>query len=311
MQFDREFYDSISFLYYENKIMNPPPQRLPDWLRNPISKNLPHKAMRAKLASGLHTVCESALCPNRGECFSQGTVTFMILGDVCTRKCAFCAVEKDKADCDLLLNPDEPEELAQSAARLQLKHVVITSVTRDDLPDQGAGQFARTIEAVRHMLPEATIEVLTPDFNGREDLLDIVLNAGPTVFNHNVETIPRLYSQIRPQANYQQSLGVLRYAQHYSSHPSPITKSGLMLGLGETYSEVVQTLNDLKDVGIGMVTIGQYIAPSRRHAKVVEYVHPEQFAKYKQIGEQLGIPFVFSGPLVRSSYHAGEVLLKT
>jgi len=285
--------------------MSPSPQRLPDWLRNPISKNLPHKAMRAKLASGLHTVCESALCPNRGECFSQGTVTFMILGDVCTRKCTFCAVEKDKADCDLLLNSDEPEQVAQSAAKLQLKHVVITSVTRDDLPDQGAGQFARTIEAVRNRLPETTIEVLTPDFNGREDLLDIVLNSSPTVFNHNVETVPRLYSQIRPQAGYRQSLGVLRYAGS-----NPLTKSGLMLGLGETYEEVVLVLSDLKEVGVDMVTIGQYIAPSKKHAAVVEYIHPDKFAEYKQIGEQLGITFVFSGPLVRSSYHAGEVLLK-
>ena len=300
-------------------------QRLPAWLRNPVSKNVAHKTMRSKLASDLHTVCESALCPNRGECFSSGTVTFMILGNTCTRNCTFCAVDNNRKSACSALDPDEPNQVAKAAVDLKLKHIVITSVTRDDLPDQGASQFAKTIEAVRTLLPDSTIEVLTPDFNGREDLLDIVLSQRPTVFNHNVETVPRLYPQIRPQADYRQSLGVLQYANDYQEStglgghaggghaggghigPPLRTKSGFMLGLGETRDEVVQVLEDLKAVGTDLVTIGQYIAPSRRHTAVVEYVHPDQFAEYKQIGEQLGIPFVFSGPLVRSSYHAGEV----
>ncbi|MFH1428377.1 MAG: lipoyl synthase [Candidatus Margulisiibacteriota bacterium] len=297
----------------------PARKRLPEWLRKQPGKALPHRHMRSTLGGGFHTVCESALCPNRGECFSRGTVTFMILGNTCTRNCTFCAVESEQQLKTILpLDPNEPEQVAKAAYELKLKHVVVTSVTRDDLPDEGAGQFADTIKAIRAKLPEATVEVLTPDFNGNTDLLDIVLTSVPDVFNHNVETVPRLYPEIRPQADYQQSLGVLRYAAKGGLQSAPTigtasgvtTKSGLMLGLGETKDEVVAVLRDLYACGVDIVTIGQYLAPSPKHAKVVEYIHPDQFEEYKTIGEKLGIKQVFAGPLVRSSYRAEEVFIK-
>jgi lipoic acid synthetase len=234
----------------------------------------------------------------------------MILGNICTRNCAFCAVESGQsAPLIPAIDPAEPEQVAKTAAELKLKHVVITSVTRDDLPDQGAVQFARTIRAVRQLLPQASIEVLTPDFQGETALLDVVLQAGPDVFNHNMETVPRLYPSIRPQALYQRSLAVLKYAAGTST--SSVTKSGLMVGLGETEDEIISVLHDLKNNGVQIVTIGQYLAPSRKHAPVKEYVSPEQFNKYREIGEKLGLKQVFSAPLVRSSYRAEEVFTKS
>jgi len=214
----------------------------------------------------------------------------------------------------LSINPQEPEQVAKAAAKLNLAHVVVTSVTRDDLPDQGAGQFKATINAIKQHLPHVTVEVLTSDFQGNTDCLDQVLCAQPTVFNHNVETAPRLYPTVRPQANYRRSLDVLRYSAKYTHHSSPIThhplliKSGLMLGLGETQQEVLAVLEDLHQTGVDIITIGQYLPPSRKHIPVREYIHPDQFEMYQRLGEEIGIPQVFSGPLVRSSYQAKTIL---
>lgn len=277
--------------------------RYPEWLRKQLPKHKPNQDIRAVLgAESIHTVCESALCPNRGECFSKKTVTYMILGNSCTRTCRFCAVSKTKPEC---LDPDEPRLVAESAKKLGLKHVVITSVTRDDLLDGGAAHFAQTINAVRLANPHATIEVLTPDFKGKTESLDMVIAAKPEVFNHNVETIARLYSTVRPQAFYQRSLDVLRYV---CEHSNAIVKSGIMVGLGETDEEIHSVLQTLKATGVKIVTIGQYLAPSKKHAPVERFVTPEQFIEYKTYGESVGIPYVFSGPLVRSSYLAAEVL---
>ncbi len=277
--------------------------RYPEWLRKQLPKTRHNQDIRLSLGSeAIHTVCESALCPNRGECFSKQTVTYMILGNSCTRTCRFCAVNKNQPES---LNPDEPRLVAESAQKLGLKHVVITSVTRDDLPDGGAAHFAATIRAVRSINPQATIEVLTPDFKGNTQAIDTVLAAKPDVFNHNVETIIRLYATIRPQAGYQQSLTVLRYVRENSQ---AIVKSGIMVGLGETDEEIRVVLQDLKANGVQIVTIGQYLAPSKKHAPVARFVTPEQFEQYKTYGQSLSIQYVFSGPFVRSSYMAGDVL---
>ncbi len=300
----------------------------PAWLKKKVPKSNNNKKMRELIGDEeIHTVCESALCPNRGECFNKGTVTFMILGDVCTRNCRFCAVETTHSPLsDAQVDPSvanatpplekgrkinrmflaEPERVARIAKKLGLKHVVITSVTRDDLIDGGAEQFAKTITAVKEILPEATVEVLTPDFQGSEKALDLVFKAYPDVFNHNVETIERLYSEVRPQADFKQSLAVLKYAKEHSFAK---VKSGFMLGLGETEAEVKELLRLLKEAGVDIVTIGQYIAPSKEHYPVKEFVHPDKFEEYKKYGEQeLGIKYVFAGPFVRSSYMAGDVL---
>lgn len=252
----------------------------------------------------LHTVCQSADCPNLGECFGARTATFLILGGVCTRNCRFCSVAKGMPQ---QLDMNEPERVAQAVKTLGLKHAVVTSVTRDDLPDGGAGQFVACIEKIRQMSPGTTVEVLAPDFGGDEVALTAVLEAGPEVFNHNIETVPRLYSVVRPEATYQRSLGVLRKAAQYGSI---ITKSGIMLGLGETEAEVIQVLQDWADNGVQAITIGQYLQPSPEHLEIVEYIHPDQFKKYEQIGYAMGYRQVVSGPLVRSSYHASMLLDK-
>ena len=278
------------------------PTRLPEWLRKPERHvNADHELKKMLRTRGLHTVCEEARCPNRSECFGRGTATFMILGDVCSRSCGFCSVKTGRG---LPMNEliDEPEQVAQAAAQLNLRYVVITSVNRDELPDGGAVHFARTVEAVRRRLPDSQIEVLTPDFKGNVDALRAVLDAGPDTFNHNVETVPRLYPRVRPQADYQQSLDVLSGARRYSS--SVLTKSGFMVGLGERPGEVRQLLRDLRAHEVDVVTIGQYLQPTRRHLPVAEYVHPDVFQKYRQWGELMGFRSVFSGPLVRSSYMA-------
>lgn len=256
---------------------------------------------------GLHTVCESALCPNQGECFARGTATFLIMGDTCTRNCAFCGVSSGiPAEVD----PEEPRRVAEAAARLDLKHVVITSVTRDDLVDGGASHYAATVQAVRARLPEATVEVLTPDFRGDVRAVDLVLRERPEVFNHNLETVPRLYPLVRPQADYKRSLDVLRRAASTLGRVAEggrvcLVKTGLMVGLGETEEEVVAVLADAAAVGADVVTIGQYLRPSAAHIPVAEYVEPAKFAAYEERGRSLGLR-VHAGPLIRSSYRADE-----
>ncbi len=251
----------------------------------------------------LHTVCESALCPNIGKCFGRGTATFMILGDVCTRGCRFCSVGKGKPAPP---DPEEPERVAEAARRLGLRHVVITSVTRDDLPDGEASHFAATIEAVRHRLPGATVEVLIPDFGGSLEALEQVIAAGPEVINHNLETVPRLYPRVRPRADYQRSLGILAWVKRQA--PWVITKSGLMVGLGERPEEVENALVDLRRAGCDVVTLGQYLRPSKRELPVAEFIPPERFEEYRRLGEKLGFLAVVAGPLVRSSYRAEAVV---
>lgn len=275
-------------------------QRLPPWIRVRVPGDGTARAVQDLLnETALHTVCQGAHCPNKHECFSRGTATFMILGDVCTRDCLFCAVASGKAAPP---DPDEPRRVAEAAARLSLKHVVVTSVTRDDLPDGGAGHFAATIRALRDRLPAAKVEVLTPDFMGRDRDIDTVLAAAPDVFNHNLETVRRLQKTIRPAASYERSLAVLRRAAAW--RPKPAVKSGLMVGLGETDAEVVEAIGDLRSAGCDLLTIGQYLAPSRAHHPVERFVPPETFADYGRAAMAMGFRNVASGPLVRSSYQA-------
>ncbi len=256
----------------------------------------------------LATVCTGARCPNRAECFACGRATFMILGDICTRSCGFCAVATGRpAD----VRADEPDAIAEAADRLKLQHVVITSVTRADLPDSGASQFARTIAAVRGRLPKAVIEVLIPDFAGSNAAVDCVLAARPDVLNHNIETVPRLQPVVRPQANYERSLAVLaRAAARKRSADSQLrTKSGLMAGLGETHDELAATMADLRAASCDILTIGQYLQPTPNHLPVARYVEPDEFTHLAQLGRRLGFAAVSAGPFVRSSYQAQEVLL--
>ena len=279
--------------------------RLPEWLRKP-QRNVEadHDLKKMLRTRGLHTVCEEARCPNRNDCFSRGAATFMILGDVCSRSCGFCSVKTGRGlPLDSLSG--EPEQVAEAAAQLNLRYVVITSVNRDELADGGASHFARTILAVRLRLPDSKIEVLTPDFKGNHEALRVVLDASPDTFNHNVETTSRLYGRVRPQADYQQSLDVLQAARRYSQNV--LTKSGFMVGLGETGDEVRRLLEDLRIHDVDVATIGQYLQPTRAHVPVEEYVHPDVFAEYKAYGEGLGFRAVFSGPLVRSSFMAEMV----
>jgi len=278
----------------------------PTWLWRAISREAEQATDRvARLLAdlGLHTVCQEAHCPNIAECFGQHTATFMILGDTCTRGCRFCAVHHGQPQA---LDAGEPQRLAQAAERLGLRHVVVTSVTRDDLPDGGAGQFATTIRAVRRRLPGATVEVLVPDFAGSQAALQTVLDAGPDVWNHNVETVPRLYGRVRPQANYGRSLEVLAWCKTQAPHV--ITKSGLMLGLGERTAEVLRVLSDLRGVSCDVLTMGQYLQPTERQLPVTRYVPPQEFGWYQEKAEAMGFRAVASGPLVRSSYHAEALL---
>jgi lipoic acid synthetase len=278
-------------------------KRLPPWLRRPIAHGGAYTAVDGLLGElRLNTVCQSAKCPNRGECFSEGTATFLVLGDACTRSCRFCAVETrvpKPADAD------EPQRLAEAVARLRLRHVVITMVTRDDLLDGGATHVAAVVSAVRERAPEAAIEVLVSDFSGRLESVDVVLAAAPDVFNHNLETVPRLYGEVRPGANYDRSLEVLRRAAQADTMP---TKSGLMLGLGETSEEVVEVLSDLRENGVEMLTLGQYLRPSAAHLPVAEFVEPDAFAALARKAYALGFKSVASAPFVRSSYHAESML---
>ena len=278
--------------------------RLPNWLRKPRTHFESVHNLKAELRRlRLHTVCESARCPNMHECFDRGAATFMILGNLCTRGCGFCSVPKSRNPGTL--DPEEPSNVARMAAALRLRYVVITSVNRDDLDDGGSRHFAETVRAVRRSLPDASIEVLTPDFCGDLQAVARVLDAAPRVFNHNMETVARLYRRVRPQANYRQSLDVLGFAKRYQ--PDSLTKSGLMAGLGETPAEVEALLRDLREADVDVATIGQYLQPTRRNLPVAEYVTPAQFEAYRDFGLSIGFRMVFSGPLVRSSYMADLV----
>jgi len=288
---------------------NPSSQRprLPQWLRNRLPTSDSFSSTRALLDElKLHTVCQSARCPNHWECWSKGTATFMIGGDRCTRACGFCAVTTAKP---LALEADEPERVAEAARRLGLRHVVITAVARDDLADGGAEHFRRTIDAVRALNPGIVIEVLTPDFNDRDSSLDTVLSAHPHIFNHNLETVRRLTPAVRSRATYDRSLSVLRKAKARSGN-TIYTKSGLMLGLGEREEEVLAALSDLRAAGCDLLTLGQYLQPTLKHLPVVEFVSPSKFGAYGERARGLGFVHVASGPRVRSSYHADEFKLE-
>lgn len=282
-------------------------KRLPGWLRRPLATPGQATAVEGLLGElRLNTVCQSAKCPNRGECFSSGTATFLIMGDACTRGCRFCAVENRPPSP---LDADEPRRVAEAASRMELRHVVVTAVTRDDVADGGAAHFVAVIEALREAVPQATVEVLTSDFAGSPESVDMVAAAGPDVFNHNLETAPRLYAEVRPGADYERSLDVLERV--HVTRPGIPTKSGLMLGLGETCDEVVAVMADLRAHGVTMLTLGQYLRPGAAHLPVAEFVEPETFARLGREAKRLGFRSVASAPFVRSSYHAAEMAGET
>lgn len=281
-------------------------RRFPPWLRKRIPAGGDAERVVTLLRGlQLETVCQNAHCPNMAECFARGTATFMIMGNVCTRNCGFCAVTHGSPKP---LDQDEPERVAQAAAHLRLRHVVITSVTRDDLPDHGSGHFRDTVLALRRG-HECRIEILTPDFGGHAEWIDRAAGADPTVYNHNVETVPRLYSAVRPQANYRRSLRLL--ARVKERFPHITTKSGMMVGLGETTEGVIQAMRDLRRAGCDMLTIGQYLAPSANHLPIARFVTPQEFHEYEREGAAMGFAAVAAGPFVRSSYNAEKVFEKT
>ncbi len=272
----------------------------PKWLRAPAPVGTNYRELKGLVERlSLHTVCESAACPNVGECWNRRTATFMILGNVCTRRCGFCAVQKG---APLEVDYDEPRRVAEACALLGLRYAVITSVNRDDRKDGGAELFALTIEAIRERIPECRVEVLVPDFQGSHAAMDIVMNAHPDVLNHNTETVPRLYRQVRLGARYERSLEMLRYAKQARRHVP--TKSGLMLGLGETKEEVLEVMRDLRAHYVDILTLGQYLRPSPKHLPIVRYVPQAEFDEFKRAGFEMGFAHVEAGPLVRSSYHA-------
>jgi lipoic acid synthetase len=279
-----------------------PPSRKPDWLKRRLPTGDAFNQVRALIEAGkLHTVCQEAKCPNIWECYSHRTATFLIMGERCTRNCRFCSVTPGVPEP---LDPQEPVRVAEAAAAMELSYVVITSVTRDDLPDGGAGHFAATLRAVRRRIPGAEIEVLVPDFQGERSALETVLRARPDVFNHNIETVPRLYARVRPQADYHRSLELLRRAHEFDA--AIPTKSGLMLGLGERPEEVRQVLQDLRGAGCRILTLGQYLQPSPAHLPVEGYIPPEDFNRWRNTALGMGFSEVASAPFVRSSYHAKE-----
>ncbi len=276
------------------------PLRKPAWLRRPLASDRRFFTTSGLLSEqGLSTVCKEANCPNRQECFSSGTATFLILGETCTRNCRFCNITSGQTTAP---DPTEPQRVAQAALTLGLKHVVVTSVTRDDLADGGSAHFAAVIQALQQAVPQASVEVLIPDFQGDADALRTVMDAKPHIINHNVETHPALYAQVRPQADYAQSLELLRRVNDCGM----TAKSGLMVGLGETDDQVFEVIKDLHAAGCSIITIGQYLPPTRQHHTLDRYVTPEQFDQYAAYGKSLGVHHVFSGPLVRSSYHAAN-----
>ncbi len=276
--------------------------RLPEWFRLQLPTASAYFATRNLIDDlNLNTVCESAKCPNHWECWSQGTATFMIAGDRCTRACGFCAVDTRKPEA---LEADEPERVAEATRRMKLRHVVITAVARDDLADGGAEHFQKVIQRVREVNPGILIEVLTPDFMDDDTAIGTVLAARPEIFNHNLETIRRLTPEVRSVATYDRSLSVLRKVKE--REPAIFTKSGIMLGLGETEEELLEALRDLREAGVNLLTLGQYLQPTKKHLPVVEFIHPDKFAEHKQTAEAMGFTYVASGPLVRSSYHADD-----
>jgi lipoyl synthase len=275
-------------------------ERKPDWLRVrlPIGGN--YARLKTLMRSqGLHTVCEEALCPNIGECWSRGTATFLLMGDICTRSCGFCHIKTGRP---LALDEDEPRRVAETIQAMGLNHCVLTSVNRDELPDGGAHIFANTIREIRRVRPNCSVEVLIPDFKGNRDALRAVMEAKPEILNHNIETVPRLYRTVRPQADFQQSLRVLSGAK--ALDPGSLTKTGIMLGLGETTEEVIEVMHHLREHRVEIMTIGQYLRPSPFHLPVYRYLHPDEFQELRGLGLALGFKWVESGPLVRSSYHA-------
>lgn len=285
----------------EKPVAAPRVGQRPDWLRVKLPYGESFRTVQQTIEEyNLHTVCSSARCPNMGECWTAGTATFMVLGNVCTRSCSFCAVQTGRPE-NKDLDWDEPRRVAEAARLMGLKHVVVTSINRDDRLDGGAPIFAETIRLVKEQIPGCTIEVLIPDMKGHRPALETVFNARPEVLNHNVETVPRLYRRVRPQANYQRSLDVLKMAKEEFGLR---VKSGIMVGLGETEEEVHNLMDDFAAHGVDVMTIGQYLQPTRMHLPVERYVHPDEFARYKEVGEAKGIDHVESGPLVRSSYHA-------
>jgi lipoic acid synthetase len=288
-------------------IDSPGPERLapkPSWLRAPAPVGENYRDLKHLVQSlQLHTVCESAACPNIGDCWNRRTATFMILGNVCTRRCGFCAVQKGGP---LPVDYDEPRRVAEACAALGLKFAVITSVNRDDRKDGGAELFALTIRAIREHVPGCGVEVLTPDFQGSHAAMDLVLEAAPDILNHNTETVPRLYRQVRLGARYERSLDMLAYAKQV--RPRTPTKSGLMLGLGETIEEVLAVMRDLRSAQVDILTLGQYLRPTLKHLPVIRFVAPEEFAELKRQGYEMGFRHVESGPLVRSSYHAADAV---
>lgn len=274
--------------------------RRPEWLKIRFNVNEKFRDLKEIVNKNeLHTVCQEARCPNQSECWGRGTATLMILGDVCTRSCGFCAVKTGRPPT---YDRNEPYRVAEAVRKMNLKHVVITSVNRDELPDQGAEVWAETIRQVRSACPQTSIEVLIPDFKGEFEPLKMVIDAQPEILSHNIETVPRLYRRVRPQAKYERSLEVLRI----SKEQGMTTKSGIMVGLGETFDEVLEVLRDGRSVNLDIFNIGQYLQPTKSHLPVERFVHPDEFAEYKKFGMSLGYKHVESGPLVRSSYHAEE-----
>ncbi len=278
------------------------PVRRPDWLRVRVPTGENYEELKQLMRSkSLHTVCEEALCPNMGECWAHRTATFMILGSICTRSCGFCAVATGRP---MAVDWEEPRRVAEATQSMGLRHVVITMVNRDELRDGGATVFASTIRWVRRLSPDCAVEVLTSDFKGSREALTILMDARPSIFSHNVETVPRLYRRVRPQAIYERSLNVLQWAREM--HPDIPTKTGFMLGLGETHDEVLALMRDIRERGVDIITIGQYLQPTPEHLPIDRYITPEEFREYKDAGKAMGFRHVESGPLVRSSYHAWD-----
>jgi len=275
-------------------------ERRPDWLKIRFSVNENFKDLREIVSRNeLHTVCQEARCPNQSECWGRGTATLMILGDVCTRSCGFCAVKTGRPP---IYDRNEPARVAEAVRKMNLKHVVITSVNRDELPDQGATVWSETIQEIRKACPATSIEVLIPDFKGEFEPLKMVIDAQPEILSHNIETVPALYRRVRPQARYERSLEVLKVSKEYGM----TTKSGIMVGLGESFEQVLDVLRDGRSVDLDIFNIGQYLQPTKSHLPVDRFVHPDEFAEYKRFGMSIGYKHVESGPLVRSSYHAEE-----
>ncbi|MBW4828928.1 MAG: lipoyl synthase [Clostridiaceae bacterium] len=276
--------------------------RKPEWIRVKMQGGIQQNKVNALTSNlSLNTVCDEANCPNRMECYTRGTATFMILGKNCTRNCTFCNVTREKPE---KVDPDEPENVAKAISKLGLKHAVITSVTRDDLEDQGANQFVRVVEEIRKATPKVTIELLIPDMQGNKDLIDIIIDSEPNILNHNVETVLELYDKVRPMAKFERSIGLLDYVK--KTRPDMRTKSGIMLGLGETKEQVLRVFKRLREVDCDMLTLGQYLQPTAKHIPVVEYITPDQFNEYKEIALSMGFKRVASAPLVRSSYYAED-----